>query len=219
MDKDNLITDLYTISRVLSIANETPECLQPLTDAYSIGQIKSKLWLIENLPPDLGMVFICAGWYGTLANLMFDNCRYKFDKIRSFDVDPSCYEIADTINRPWVIDGWQFKSSTLDIHDMKYPTTHRTYRANGTHLDLTEMPDTIINTSCEHINNFDEWYSKIPKGKMIVLQSNNYFEIAEHINCSHSLSEFIDSAPMSNIIYQGTLSLDKYDRYMVIGIK
>jgi len=214
-----MTTNLHTISRVLSIANENPEYLKQLADAYSTGQIKSKLWLVENLPNDLGLVFICAGWYGTLANLMFDNCRDKFDKIRSFDMDPSCYKIADTINRPWVIDGWQFKSSTLDIHNMSYPTRHRTYRANGTHVDLTEMPDTIINTSCEHIDNFNQWYSNIPKGKTVILQSNNYFELEEHINCSQSLSEFIDSAPMSKIIYQGTLSLDKYDRYMLIGIK
>jgi hypothetical protein len=117
------------------------------------------------------------------------------------------------------MDGWQFKASTLDIHNMQYPTEHTTYRANGTSLTLTEDPDTIINTSCEHILNFSSWYSNIPKGKIIALQSNNYVDIAEHINCSNSLEEFANQTPMSTIFYQGELTLEKYTRYMRIGIK
>ena len=211
--------DPFTLFRVLSIVKENPEQLDSIVDAYSVGQLKSKTWLIEKLPSDLGVVFICAGWYGTLANLMFDNCREKFTKIRSFDIDPSCYSIADTINRPWVIDGWQFKASTLDIHNISYPTTHITYRANGTSQTLIEDPDTIINTSCEHIKDFDIWYSKIPEGKIVVLQSNDFFDVAEHINCVSSLTEFSEKTPMTTVLYQGELPLEKYTRYMRIGVK
>ena len=213
-----LYPDNPVISQLKRTLHSYPEAESGLVDAYSIGQIKSKLWLIEHLPDKLGMVFICAGWYGTLASFMFDKARHKFDKIRSFDIDPSCYSVADTMNKPWVIDGWQFKASTLDIHSMKYPTEHTTYRSNGTSLSLSESPDTIINTSCEHIENFSEWYSKIPKGKIVVLQSNN-FEIEEHINCSNSLEEFANQTPMSHVYYDGELLLDKYTRYMRIGIK
>jgi hypothetical protein len=214
-----IIADPFTLFRVLSIVKENPEQLDSIVDAYSVGQLKSKIWLIEKLPSDLGVVFICAGWYGTLANLMFDNCREKFTKIRSFDIDPSCYSIADTINRPWVIDGWQFKASTLDIHDIAYPTTHTTYRANGTSQTLIEEPDTIINTSCEHIKDFAIWYSKIPKGKIVVLQSNDFFDVAEHINCVSSLTEFSEQTPLTTVLYQGELPLEKYTRYMRIGVK
>ena len=50
--------------------------------------------------------------------------------------------------------------------------------------ELTDhSPDTVINTSCEHIENFNEWYDKIPKGKIVILQTNNYFDF-EHVNCS-----------------------------------
>ena len=214
-----IIADPFTLFRVLSIVKENPEQLDSIVDAYSVGQLKSKTWLIEKLPSDLGVVFICAGWYGTLANLMFDNCREKFTKIRSFDIDPSCYSIADTINRPWVIDGWQFKASTLDIHDIAYPTTHTTYRANGTSQTLIEEPDTIINTSCEHIKDFDIWYSKIPEGKIVILQSNDFFDVAEHINCVSSLTEFSEQTPMTTVLYEGELPLEKYTRYMRIGVK
>jgi hypothetical protein len=190
-------------------------------DCISGGQLSSKDWLIEELALldiNLGTVFLCAGWYATLATMLFES-DIKLTKIRSFDLDETCYKFADTINRPWVIDGWQFKASTLDVHDIRYPTTYTTYRANGTGVELTEMPDTIINTSCEHIANFDEWYSRIPTGTIVILQSNNYFELEEHINCSHSLTEFVDTTPMSTVMYQGELSLDKYNRYMIIGIK
>ena len=177
------------------------------------------MWLIEHLPDKLGMVFICAGWYGTLASFMFENCREKFDKIRSFDIDNNSSSIANTMNKPWVIADWQFKASTLNIHEMTYPTEYYAYRSDGSNIKLTDDPDTIINTSCEHIENFDTWYSKIPKGKIVVLQSNNFFEVEEHINCSSSLEEFANQTPMSHVYYDGELFLDKYTRYMRIGIK
>jgi len=214
-----LYPDNPVVSQLKRTLHSYPESEIGLADAYSIGQIKSKMWLIENLPDNLGLVFICAGWYGTLASFMFDKVRHKFDKIRSFDIDPSCYKVADTINKPWVIDGWQFKASTLDIQTMKYPTEHTTYRTNGTMQTLIEDPNTIINTSCEHIDNFDVWYSNIPKGKIIVLQTNNFFEVTEHINCSNSLEEFTKQTPMHTIFYSGELTLEKYTRYMRIGIK
>lgn len=191
----------------------------PMQDAFSLGQLKSKLWLIENLPDNLGTVFICAGWYGTLAALMFERARLKFDKIRSFDIDNSCASIAETMNRPWVSNGWQFKASTFDILEMNFPTTYTTYRANGTSLQLTEMPDTIINTSCEHIENFESWYRRIPTGKLVILQSNNFFEIEEHVNCSEDINQFSETAPMASCLFLGELPLEKYSRFMKIGKK
>jgi hypothetical protein len=196
-----------------------PECNITMQDAFSLGQLKSKLWLIEHLPENLGTVFICAGWYGTLAALMFERSKQKFNKIRSFDIDETCAPVADTINRPWVMDGWQFKASTLNIVDMQYPTTYKTYRANGTSLELTEMPDTIINTSCEHIENFSEWYNTIPRGKLVILQSNDFFEIDQHINCVRNIEEFKEMAPIANILYSGKLELEKYSRFMLVGYK
>jgi hypothetical protein len=118
-----------------------------------------------------------------------------------------------------VIADWQFKASTMNIHEMTYPTEYYVYRSDESIAKLTDDPDTIINTSCEHIENFNEWYSKYPNGKIVVLQSNNFFEIKEHINCSSSLEEFANQTPMSHVYYDGELFLDKYTRYMRIGIK
>lgn len=192
-----------------------------LNDAFSWGQLKSKRWLVselEKLDLDLGIVFLSAGWYATLAAMMFDS-KCKIEKIRSFDIDGSCANIADTINRCHVLDNWKFKASTLDIHAMTYPLNYTTLRANKSQVELVEMPTTIVNTSCEHIENFTSWYNKIPNGKIVVLQTNNYFDIDEHINCSESLSDFANNTPMTTVLYSDELILPKYKRFMRIGIK
>jgi hypothetical protein len=216
---DYLYPDNAILSQVKNTLTKFPETEVAFSDALSLGQLQSKLWLIQNLPDELGTVFICAGWYGTLAALMFERANDKFDKIRSFDIDPKCAVIADNINRPQVMDGWQFKASTLDIMLLDYPTVYTTYRANGTSLDLTEIPNTIINTSCEHIENFEQWYDNIPLGTLVILQSNNYYEIDEHVNCVNNVDDFSGSAPMSVLLYSGKLELPKYTRFMLIGYK
>jgi hypothetical protein len=215
-----LYPDNTIISQMKRTLHTHPECESAMVDAFSLGQLKSKLWLIENLPEKLGLVWICAGWYGTLASLMFEHARTKFDKIRSFDIDDTCAAIADTMNRPWVMDGWQFKASTIDITSIDYyPLQYITHRSDKSEVELVETPDTIINTSCEHIENFAEWYKNIPRGTKLILQSNNYFDLEEHVNCSWDLDSFDKKTPMGITMFKGSLDLPSYTRFMKIGIK
>ena len=191
-------------------------------DCFSRGQLESKIWLVNKLKEldlELGTVFLCAGWYATLATMLFES-GIKIDKIRSFDFDDSCYSIAETFNKPWVKDEWRFKACTQDIFDIDFNLhTYIVKRSDGSTCDLTESPDTIINTSCEHIDNFQDWYSKIPDGKLVILQSNDYFEIKEHVNCVKDIYEFKNMAPMSELHYMGFRELPKYKRFMLIGYK
>jgi hypothetical protein len=193
-----------------------------LTDALSIGQLKSKRWLVDELEKqnlDLGIVFLCAGWYATLAAMLF-NSSCKLEKIRSFDIDLECALIADCINRSQVLDNWRFKASTADIKTLNYSNCNYTVlRSNGTTCELSDSPTTIVNTSCEHIENFDFWYNQIPKGKIVVLQTNNYFDITDHVNCSSILEEFANQTPMATVLYSNELDLGRYKRFMRIGIK
>ena len=195
-----------------------------LSDALSWGQLKSKRWLVselEKINEQLGTVFLCAGWYATLAAMLFQS-KCSIEKIRSFDVDESCVTIADCINSDKVKNGWIFKAITQDIHDISYDIhTWQTWSKANNRMcyPITDSPDTIINTSCEHIENFADWYNKIPDGKLVVLQSNNYYEIEEHVNCVRSIEEFAVKAPMDNILYSGELDLPKYKRFMLIGFK
>lgn len=193
-----------------------------LTDALSIGQLKSKRWLVselEELNLELGTVFLCAGWYATLASMLF-NSNCKLEKIRSFDLDPSCAPIADCLNRSQVLDNWKFKAATADILDLSYSdSTYTVLRSDGTPCELSDTPSTLVNTSCEHIKNFNRWYTQIPLGKIVVLQTNNYFEIEDHVNCSASLEDFSAQTPMTTVLYSGQLHLSRYTRFMRIGIK
>jgi hypothetical protein len=104
---------------------------------------------------------------------------------------------------------------------MDYPTTYTTQRSDGTGLELTEMPNTIINTSCEHIStgDFIKWYNTIPVGTLVVLQTNNYFKLPEHVNCCNDLIDFAELTPIQHLLFSGELQLPKYIRYMRIGIK
>jgi len=194
-----------------------------LTDVLSWGQLRSKRWLIDELEShdlDLGVVFLCAGWYGTLAHMLFDS-KCIVNKIRSFDIDPSCANIADTVNMQY-IDGWKFKAITQDILDINYHS--HTWRGwsnlkQSYSNPITDTPNTIINTSCEHISNFDKWYDSIPNGKLVILQTNNYFNLPEHVNCVEDQEEFDLLTPMEDTLYLGTLALEKYNRFMKIGYK
>jgi hypothetical protein len=152
--------------------------------------------------------------------MLFESKKIHLDKIRSFDIDKSCWKIAESINKPWVMDEWKFKATTQDIHKINFNEhTYKTLRSNGTERELFDKPNTIINTSCEHIENWSDWWDSIPKGKLCILQSNDYKELPEHINCVNDVEHFKSIAPMTTYLYGGELILGKYTRYMLIGIK
>ena len=202
------------------VTDRHPEKIKRLTEAFSVGQVKSKLWLIEKLstsPCYYEKIFICAGWYGTLAALMLHTIPECIGAIRSFDIDPDATLVADDMNRRNLIKGWKFKATTADIHDITYPFEYVTLRYDGSEAEVTEIPDLIINTSCEHIKNFEEWYDKIPRGIVVALQTNDFFEHKEHVNCVNDLNEFAKQSPMSEVFYEGELVLPKYTRFMRIG--
>jgi hypothetical protein len=193
-------------------------------DCFSRGQLQSKLWLVEELKKlnvDLGTVFLCAGWYGTLSVMLFES-SIKIKKIRSFDIDPMTVDIAETFNKPWFADQWRFKALINDIHNIDYKEHTWQFWSNANNrmsYPITDIPNTIINTSCEHIEHYKDWYNKIPLGKLVILQGNNYFEIVEHVNCSNDINEFSFKSPMTTVLFEGELELPKYKRFMKIGYR
>ena len=190
-------------------------------DCFSRGQIKSKKWLVDTvkkLDLDLRTVFICAGWYATIVPMLTE-ADIKFDKIRSFDIDDSVWKIAETFNQH-LKDGWRFKAQTKDIMDINYSVdTYTTIKGNGDIENCKDSPNTIINTSCEHIADFSKWFAKIPDGKLVILQSNNYFSVEEHVNCAKDSLHFAEMSPLSEVYFTGELELEQYTRYMRIGLK
>ena len=217
------VLEKYTDSSLIKPLRKLVEQDNFDLDCLSRGQLESKKWLVKELVNiddlHLGNVCLCAGWYATAIPLIVE-AGIEFDLIRSFDLDPSVWKIAEVFNKDLLIDGWKFKAQTADINKLDFAVTRfETERSDGTLEFLKVSFDTIVNTSCEHIEGFSSWYNKIPAGKLMILQSNNYFEIDEHVNCSESLDAFAKQTPMSQVLYQGELELEKYTRYMRIGYK
>lgn len=176
-------------------------------DSFSNGQIDSKLWLcreLENLFEKIDSIWIYGGWYGLTAFLLFSREKIKIDKIKSFDIDPSCQSTADMINENWVIKDWQFKAFTEDCNKL-----------------IPKDVDLIINTSTEHFTSL-EWWNNIPKGTYVALQGNN-MQHDDHVINFSNLDDFSNTFKLTDTYYEGQLSFEYPDwnfiRFMIIGIK
>ena len=77
--------------------------------------------------------------------------------------------------------------------------------------------DLVINTSSEHMT--EDWFKKLKKGTTVALQSNDFHDILEHINTVKNLKELEEKYPMSKILFSGVKDCDRYNRFMLIGIK
>lgn len=176
-------------------------------ESFWKGQINSKVWLVENLETRVNAypknIVVHGGWNGILSSLLFNSRMLAISHITSVDIDPECEEIARTVNKRQEMQG-KFTAVTQDMCLYQY----------------NEHPDIVINTSCEHITKeqYEQWLNNVPNKSLIVLQSNNYYELNEHINCVNSLEAF-ESLSNLKIKFSGTLKLPKYDRYMIIGSK
>lgn len=174
-------------------------------DVFSSGQIRSKLWLCEQLELldwKSELTYIYGGWQGILAFLILSR-NNNIKTIRSFDIDHKCEEIADLVNENWVINNWRFKAFTKDCNTIN-PTA-----------------DLIINTATEHFKQ-DHWFHNIPKGTRIILQSNN-MKLDSHHNIVESLEDFKQKFPLTEIVFADKINFKYptwyFDRYMMIGIK
>jgi hypothetical protein len=177
-----------------------------ISQALGHRQIACKTWLRDELLATFGgafgTVWVVGGWYGVLPAMLFDDARFSIGKIVSFDVDADCAAVALAVNRGPAAEG-RFEARTGDMYALSYngPTT----------------PDLVINTSCEHIPDVGRWLDRLPAGTAVVLQSNDYFDEAEHINCVKTLEEFIHQSGLSNVAFSGALETKKYARFMLIG--
>ncbi|MCZ0932484.1 MAG: hypothetical protein OXJ52_04955 [Oligoflexia bacterium] len=225
-NKDTIIEIIEGLRRILKASyfpDNKDTIIDNLVRFISSGQLESKAWLIRALKEkkilNLGTVFICAGWYGLLPYFLLNDKDFSIKQIFNFEIDALSVPISEDLNRASVKKNWRFKATLKDILDLDYQTARfDTLKANGEPQSLAISPDTIINTACEHIQDFNKWWGLLPAKKQIILQSNNFFELKDHINCVRNLQEFKKQAPLE-LIYEGTLHLEKYKRFMLIGFK
>jgi hypothetical protein len=175
-------------------------------DAFSSGQIGSKIWLCEELERlnwQSELTNIYAGWYAVTAFLLLSRGKFDVKRIFSYDIDPKCEMVADTLNENWVWQEWKFKARTLDCNTVQ------------------STADLIINTSTEHFESF-EWFDNIRPGTRVVLQSNN-MPHEEHTSVSTSLDQFAETYSLSEYAFKGSKRFVypnwSFNRYMIIGVK
>ena len=181
-----------------------------IANSINENQVKNKQWLVSHVISYINntlsnqkevplkfklketpSVLVLAGWYGLGGWLLAEKIPCDITVV---DKDPECAKIGRAF----------------------YPNLiHKT--ANLNDFDVSGY-DIIICTSCEHITDdeINGVLRKKDKSTVVFLQSNNYNEIDEHINCKKSVDDFANGLKLSTS-KKYTLSLDKYERFMVIG--
>ena len=175
------------------------DIIQDVINSVNDNQIKNKLWLIDKLKPFLSIytdpkIVIAAGWHGLLAHLLDDK-----ENITSFDIDDKCAETK-------LFDNVHYKTNDIAKHN---PENH----------------DILICTSCEHITDDQilTWIKRKKQDSLVIIQSNDYFQIEDHINCKKSLINFeldiLSKAKRKKmniqVINSYELKMPKYTRFML----
>ena len=175
--------------------------------ALNRNQMASKRWLVDTLHDvsggRFGKVVVLGGWIGALAAVMLHDRRFAIDRVVSLDIDPGCADVARALNATHVAGG-RFEARTADMREVDY---------------AAEAADLLINTSCEHVEGFERWYARVPDGQRLVLQSNDYVAVREHVNCVRDLAAFRAQAPMREVLFEGGRAMRRYTRFMLIGRK
>lgn len=217
MNKDEFYRDIleglavYYDSTLIADIAKTVESQTPadLGAALNRNQMRGKKWLVHQLAATVGpaadRVLVLGGWYGILAALLLNDEKLNLKCVTSLDMNPACRPVALSINRTAAARG-RFEAMTGDMLDFDYQQA----AAPGT---------VIVNTSCEHLPDFAAWYERVPAGSLLVLQSNDYYAVEEHVNCVPDLQAFQQQAGLGETLFAGELELKKCTRFMLIGRK
>lgn len=176
------------------------------TDAFSAGQVESKIWAAEELERiaahiHILRISILGGWYGLFHFILKARGKQTVEWCKSYDLDPSACSGANIVNNTWEMKEWAFKS----------------YPADANKLEYNDGTNCIVNTSTEHFASKD-WYKNIPEGLLCVFQGND-LDIEDHVQRPRDLEHFKEMYPLQVLLYAGEKKFDNYTRYMIIGHK
>lgn len=180
-------------------------------NAFSHGQLQSKLWLcdhIESYIPKGANVLIIGSWYNFLGMLLLSR-QTHYNLIKGIDIDKEAISIATKLCQGWMIQP--------DIKIYNEIADANTFDYNGYQV--------FINCSVEHIQG-NEWYNRIPTGFLVCLQTtdvNNNDPLWDIKNPNSSLDEFTKKYPLTHTLFRGSRQFSypniSYNRFMLIGLK
>ncbi len=203
--------DINTVEIIKKILKDYPHRLVDVLNSLGERQQLSKEWLVEKLNlykhpfrnrlknDDVSIIILCS-WYGMLAYKLIEKFKLK--------------KIANRLYRK--IDNENLKNGVL--------TLIKHWERNIKDMPEKELKNSeiLINTSCEHLDQqtIYDTIDKTERGTLIVLQSNNYHKIQEHINTVNDLQEFV-SQYQSRLINIEMHEKDflEYKRFMILGLK
>jgi hypothetical protein len=180
------------------------------SDAFSAGQVESKIWAAEELEriaahTHVLRITILGGWYGLLHFILKSRNRQMIEWCRSYDFDASACSVANVLNNTWEMNEWKFKAIPKDANTLAYD--------DGTNC--------VVNTATEHFDS-QEWFDNIHEGMLCLLQGND-LDIDDHVNKPTSLEHFKKMYPLSVLLFEGTKTFNfesgSFTRYMIIGHK
>lgn len=192
------------LSAVTWCAKQWPnnhELVLSITNSVNENQMLCKKWLVDELKDILDSdnetvknpkILVIAGWFGLVGEM----CRTRLKaEVTVMDRDVLCEPVGRKM----------------------YPDIKHKW-GNVETWDMFEY-DIIICTSCEHISDkvLKEFLLKKDENTLVVLQSNDYFSVEEHINCKRSLRDFANSQKLQ-IIKETELKVDGYTRFMIFGL-
>lgn len=179
-------------------------------DAFSHGQIVSKLWLCEELEPFIPTgctVSILGGWHNVLGFMMNVRRPNFYARIDNIDLDQNAIAVADKICNAWTIAG----EVTNQVGDVE---------------NINIKSDVLISCSVEHFNN-TTWFDQVPDGTIVCLQTVDVQPEEQPLwyitTPSTDLTDFASKFPLSDTYFAGTKRIQYdsfgYTRLMIIGEK
>jgi len=199
-----------------------------MNDFLSRGQVRSKLWLVSELAKivegSIGNVVFYGGWYNFLAHILYE--QFEVGHVYSLDLDENVVAPSKRLY-PDEVSAGTFLPLTVDVNKIVWEDNKINFNnlkddekfklEHPGKFQHTVETNLIINTSCEHMDN--TWFENIPSGRVVVLQTNDYFANEQHSNCCKDLAEAKAKYPMQSIMYEGELDTHLYNRFMLIGVK
>lgn len=215
--------DRDTLDTFKELLSTVPHRIVDVCDSLSHNQFASKDWLVEKLNEypfhykyktlDKKIdICLLASWYGLLAYRLIDNFTLKkISNIDCIDYDPWSKKVAKKL--------WK-KKDAENLRNGKL-TYVKFIEQDINEIDTLDYP-VVICTSCEHLDQSTIYNTidKLEQHTLVVLQSNNYTQVSQHVNCVASSADFANQyvGKLRNIKFYEKDFL-KYKRFMVIGTK
>jgi len=166
-------------------------------ESFRAKQIICKKWLAEELSrfgTGWGRVLVLGSWNSILLYELMS--RYgKIGHWTFVDINPRVHADRDIY---FEVNGMQKNYISLEM--------------DATDFSDHESFDLIINCSCEHMKDIPAEY-----GPLYVLQSNDYTNVKEHINCVKSAKELSEKNNITEVLFGSHLNMGHYKRFMTIG--